>query len=223
MKKMLSSLLSRLGLAKTSRSDEQVQWIDPSKLIYSISTISNDLPPLEPLTDQPASTDFVVYEDNWSQIEFFPRTRLDEIKAMLRDYMAHEAEHRLELGWRQVYVRKIPRHAVLDRPHPIDHLTEVLGTKVGSGPIVVSSGEISGRVVGGFTFDLGTHATIYGQASLHGVLVLGASIDQGADSQALTQAFIKLNHSDGLILVDWLQQFVLVSVESSESLQIWRP
>jgi hypothetical protein len=220
---MLSSLLSRLGLAKASHSDEQIQWIDPSKLIYSIPTISTDLPPLEPLTDEPASTDLLVYEDNWSQIEFFPRSRLDEIKAMLRDYKAHEAEHRLELGWRQVYVRKISRHAVIDRVRPIDHLAEVLGTEVGRAPIVVSSGEISGRVVGGFTFHVGTRATIYGQASPTGVLVLGASMDEGADSQALTQASIKLNHSDGLVLVDWLQQFVLVSVESSESLQIWRP
>jgi hypothetical protein len=50
-----------------------------------------------------------------------------------------------------------------------------------------------------------------------------ALIGDNADRIKFTEAFIKLNAAEGLILVDWRQQLALESVSSDGLIQFWRP
>jgi hypothetical protein len=56
-----------------------------------VPTISNDLAPLERLENEPHPTDFVFHEDEWSQVEVCPKSRLVEVQRMLKEYKAFEA------------------------------------------------------------------------------------------------------------------------------------
>lgn len=53
--------------------------------------------------------------------------------------------------------------------------------------------------------------------------MLGAIVGKDSDDFKLAQAFMKLNASHGLILVDWRTPTVLVSVSKSGKIDIWRP
>lgn len=65
--------------------------------------------------------------------------------------------------------------------------------------------------------------TLYGYVTDLGIPVLGANVGENPDDFKLTDAFMKLNANAGLILVDWRAQVVLVSVNKSGQIDIWRP
>jgi hypothetical protein len=70
--------------------------------------------------------------------------------------------------------------------------------------------------------ELGKNAYLYGIRDEHGTTVLGANL-AGADDMLLTNAFTKLSKNYSLILVDWRQQIILVSVAEDGQLDVWRP
>ena len=53
--------------------------------------------------------------------------------------------------------------------------------------------------------------------------VLGASVGPDPDDTRLTDTFVTLNRTYGLVLVDWQQQFMLLSQESDGNLRVWQP
>jgi hypothetical protein len=95
--------------------------------------------------------------------------------------------------------------------------------KVGPAPVLLSAGSIPGRVKGGFSLELGRDVTMYGYATPDGIPVLGALLGHDPDHHKLIEAFIKLNAAEGLVLVDWRQQFVLESADADGNIKVWRP
>src|SRR5215469_9023072 len=84
--------------------------IDPNRILFTVPTISNDLAALEPVGEADGDA---FHEDDWSQIEFFPKQQLATVQRMLEAYKPFEAANRVEHGWRNVYVRKIDRTPVI--------------------------------------------------------------------------------------------------------------
>ena len=105
----------------------------------------------------------------------------------------------------------------------IQQLEQLLGVKATTPPILFSSSELSGRVKNGFSLPLGGSVTLYGFSDDRGIPVLGANVGEHPDDLKLTNAFMKLNSNKGLILVDWRAQVVLVSVDKSGQINVWRP
>lgn len=197
--------------------------VDPNSILFSLSTISSDLPPLKEVKQAPVASDFMVDEDYWSQVEFFPKTRLAEVERMLNEFKPFEMANRAQHGWRKIYVREITRRPVLVGPKLVDRLSSILGAKAGPAPIVVSSNTIRGRVSEGFTISLGGNVTLYGYEASDGIAVLGAAVGQNPDDRKLVEAFAKLSMAEGLMLVDWRQQLLLISVGADGKINTWRP
>jgi hypothetical protein len=223
MKKLLASVLARLGAAKAAQPQQTLQYIDPNSILFTTPTISDDLAPLEALARKPTETDFQFHEDEWSQVELLPQEQLSEVQRMLTEYKSFEREHRTQYGWRKVYVRKIQRLPVVSGPQPIQQLERLLGVQAGPAPLLYSSGAGAGSVKDGFSLPLGGGVTLYGYLADQAVPVLGALVDTNPDDLKLTQAFMKLNAAQGLVLVDWRSQFVLVSVDPTGQVDVWRP
>lgn len=223
MKKILASLLALAGFAGASQAQPKVQMLDPKTILFTTPTLSNDLAQLEPVRREPNSTDFVFHEDEWSQVEFFPRSQLGEVQRLLKEYKPFERSSRVQNGWREVYVRKIHRVPVLAGGDPMRQLEGLLGAKAGAAPMLFSGGTVSGSVKNGFSLPLGGNVTLYGYRDAQGIPVLGAIIGRNPDDSKLTKAFMKLNSERGLILVDWRAQLVLVSVSSSGQVEAWQP
>jgi hypothetical protein len=223
MKRLLASLLASVGVAGAAQPQPKIQTIDPKTILFTTPTLSNDIAGLEPVDKQPSDGDFIFHEDEWSQVEFFPKAQLPEVQRVLTEYKPFEQKHRVQHGWRGVYVRKVQRVPVISGSEAVRHIERSLGAKAGPAPILFSASTVSGRVKNGFSVPLGGNVTLYGYTEGQGVPVLGAIVGRSADDAKLTQAFVKLNASNGLILVDWRAQLVLLSVDPSGQIQVWRP
>jgi hypothetical protein len=197
--------------------------MDPKAILFTLPTISNDLAPLEPVEDELRRSDFAFHEDDWSQVEFFPKGQFVTVQRALREYKSFEIANRAKYGWRNIYVREIDRAAVIVGSRALSRLEATLGWKAGPAPLLLSSTSITGRVKDGFSLALGGSVTLYGYATPAGIPVLGALVGDNPDHHTLIDAFIKLNAAEGLLLVDWRQQTALVSVRSDGKIEAWRP
>jgi len=199
---------------------DKVQYVDPKKILFSIPTLSDDIAPLEPLSEKPNGKDFGFHEDDWRQIEFFPKSQLKTIQQILKEYKQFEQAHRVDQGWNAVYLRKIQRVPVISS---VQDLEKLLGTKAGDAPILFTSSSISGKVKNGFTLPLGGNITMYGYVDGNNIPVLGASVGKNPDDSRLTDAFLKLNASNGLFVVDWRAQLLIIGASIDSQVEIWRP
>jgi hypothetical protein len=223
MKKHFASLLALLGAARPAPRTPKVQSLDPRSIRFSMPTISIDLAELEKLSSQPSTTELILHEDEWCQIEFFPKSRLAEIQRVLSEYKPFEIAHREQYGWREIYVRRIERVAVIGGPEPLAQLESSLNIKAEPAPIFRTFNTILGRVRNGLTIPLGGNVHLYGYISGGTMPVLAAHVGKDPDDTKLTEAFTKLSADQGLILVDWRAQLILISVTNDGQIEVWRP
>src|SRR5690349_17577210 len=113
------------GASRTAR----VAKVDPRKLLFSIPTIADDMAALEPIDKPPGRSDVVLNEDDWTQLEFFPRSAQPTIQDELTKLKAFEAVNRKAVGWKNVYVRKINRAPIIAVANPVQHLQTVVGAQ----------------------------------------------------------------------------------------------
>ncbi len=199
---------------------DKVQYIDPKKILFSIPTLSDDMAPLKSFSEKLSGKDFGFHEDDWCQIEFFSKSQLKTIQQILKEYKQFEQEHRVNQGWNAVYLRKIQRVPVMSS---IQDLEKMLGAKAGDAPILFTHSSISGKVKNGFTLPLGGNITLYGYIDGNNIPVLGASVGKNPDDSRLTDAFLKLNASNGLFVVDWRAQLLIIGASSDSQVEVWRP
>jgi hypothetical protein len=223
MKKLMTSLLALVGLAGAAQTPPKTQNVDPRTILFSTPTLSDDIAPLVPINGKPAAGDLVFHEDEWSQIEFLPRSQLGEAQRLLKEYKTFEQANRVPQGWRNVYVRKLQRVPVLPGTQSVQQLESLLEAKAGAAPILFATSAVGGRVQSGFSLSLGGNVTLYGQLAGQQVEVLGAYLGDSADDTKLTAAFMKLNASNGIFLVDWRRQMILLSVTAAGQIDIWKP
>ena len=223
MKKALVGLLALFGLAGASSAQKPVM-IDPSKILFSIPTISDDEAPLEALTGKVAPDDFVFHEDDWRQIEFFPASRQGDVEKKLSELAVFEKAHRRGSGWDKIYIRRFDAIPVLSGRAALDALAADLGVPVRPAPVLHDGNyAVTGRVARGFSLPLGHNVALYGFQDSTGIAVLGASVQSDSDDPALSRAFATLNVGHHLILVDWRARVILAGVAADGNFKIWRP
>ena len=223
LKKATAAMLALFGISTASAQEVKPQPIDPKSILFTVPTISNDMPPMEPLKETPPDSAFSFHEDDWSQLEFFPKDQLGAVQRLLSEYKLFEAKNREKYGWRDTYVRKIARVPVVSGSHAVADISRILGASPGPAPVLYSTSSITGRVTSGFSIPLGGNVTLYGYSQDAGIPVLGALVGRNPDDQKLVQAFFVLNEMYGLLLVDWRQQLLIVGRAADGSLSVWQP
>jgi hypothetical protein len=222
MKRLLALLFALFGVSGAAQAQSRVEMADTKSIHYSMPTVAADslafaVPTRESFEGAPQ-----FHEDEWSQVEFFPKRRLEEIKNILTEYKSFEQAHRRQSGWAQIYARHVVRHPVIAGADAVDRLADTFGAIPANAPILVTSSSVLGQVKGGFSVSLAPRINLYGLKSEAGIPVLGVILDDGAENLALTQAFAKLSARHNLILVDWRKQMVLVGVHNGE-IVVWNP
>lgn len=225
MKVALAGLLAFVGLGSSAAAERQPQLMDPNKILFSISTLSDDAAPVAPLKGKASTTDVAFHEDDWRQIEFFAASREQEIRQELMALAAFEREQRAPNGgWKKVYARKLPAQPVVAGAAALGTLAKDLGVAVQPGPVIHQGPDrVIGRVAHGFSLPVGRGVALYGFSDASGVPVLGAHVEEGAEDDALTNAFVKLNAKHQLILVDWRAHLLVSGIAKNGSLVTWRP
>jgi len=224
MKKLLLSLLAIFGVSRAAATKSAApQMIDPRALHYTMPTVAADelqfgVPTADSFAGAPQ-----FHEDEWRQIEFFPRSRLPEIQKRLTEYKAFERAHRSNAGWSQIYSRRIAPQLVVSSPTAVEDAAAVIGGKPGNSPILHIASRPLGQVQSGFSIEISPDVFLYGLKEDQGITALGAIAFSGADDKALTNAFMALSPADHLMLVDWRAQQVLVSATPGGKVEVWRP
>jgi hypothetical protein len=222
--KALAGFVVLIGLGGRALADAPVQRINPNDIRFTTSTISSDAAPLEPFSGKAGTQDLIFHEDEWRQIEFFPKERLGEIERKLSELKTFEKAHRKTLGWDKVYVRVLGTAPVLAGHRALGSLEKALGSKAAAAPIVFTGAStILGRVAGGFSLPLGGRVSLYGFEDDRGIAVLGANMNAPADAQVLMRAFAKLSARDHLILVDWRAERVMISTSRDGQVSVFAP
>ncbi len=208
MKVALVGLLVLAGLGGSAAARQQPRLMDPNEILFSISTLSDDAAPTAPLKGKASATDVTFHEDDWRQIEFFPASR----------------QRAPGGGWKKVYVRELPARPVVAGAAALGTLAKDLGVAVQPGPVINQGPDrVIGRVAHGFSLAVGRGVALYGFSDASGVPVLGAHVEEGAEEDALTKAFVKLNAKHQLILVDWRAHLLVSGMARNGSLVTWRP
>jgi hypothetical protein len=220
LRKMISLIAIVVGVSNGS--PQEIQAIDPNKLLFSAPTLSNEIAETEPVSSQPGKDVLVFHEDDWCQVEFIKKSQLPEIKKTLSEYKIFEAKNRTGNGWKNVYVRDMKKEIVVPGKQSVTQIATLLRAKQGE-MVYLASTEGFGNVKNGFTVPLGGNISLYGTIGEAGVTVLAADVGQNPETSRLADAFVSLNRAYGLVLVDWKSQTVLLSKNKSGKIEIWKP
>jgi hypothetical protein len=191
------------------------QFIDPKNILFSLPTLCESAPAVEPLP-RPALCRSL-HEDDWRQIEFVPLTNRAHIDKELNALASFKQQHRSGPGWTNVYVRR-------EHPTPLAavglrfaNMPRLPVSAVWLGPAPPSGG----LVKGGFALSDSTNWSLYGQRSPDGrVLQLSLLHSASAMSAAMAEILSRLSLDLRLIVVDWFATAV-VDTSSPESVLAW--
>jgi hypothetical protein len=221
MGKFLTALVGLFAGAQPG-AQADVQMVDPRTPLFSMSTIADEMAPVEPMTAQPTPEDVVLHEDEWRQIEFFPASRIEDVKQELRELARFEAANRTEQGFfRHVFVRHLPPPVPV--AGTVEALAHELGAQIGPGLVFFAGQSLVGRAASGFILRLPSNVVLYGFTGRAGIMVLGANVGEGGDHAALTSAFLTLHRNRGLIAVDWRAHMILAGISADGQIEVWRP
>lgn len=223
MHAFLRSLLGRRKAQDADAGKPDVFMVDPNTLLFSMATIDGTAIPYASGDAAWVPSDFVMHEDEWRQIEFFPASRIAEIQQMLADLANFETAHRASVGFTKIYLRELSPAAVLTT-ETLHSVARELGGVPRSSPVLFySENAIQGRIAEGFSFDLGGGVTLYGTQRDGDVTILAANVAGGGEDGLLTRAFMALNEASGVIVVDWRSHLLLTGVTAKGQIAIWRP
>ena len=176
----------------------KIEHVDPKKILFSLPTLENALPPLLP-SDPAAAAAFTIHEDDWRQIELVAESHAAAIDADLAAIREVKSERGDLPGFRRLHVReRIPQPLAALRI-PLDDIRTALGAPPRRDLALHDRGSI---VEGGFAFDAG-EGMIYGRAEHEHVVALCIWRDAGL------AALVELARTHGLVLVDWCATSVL--------------
>lgn len=221
IKKMFAVLGATLGLA--GYTGEKSATVDADSIRYSMPTVAADslnfvVPTKETFEGAPQ-----FHEDEWCQLEFFPKERLSEVKKHLTEFKSFEEKNREQYGWKNIYPRRISRNIALGTYGKIRAVASLLNAPTGPAPILFTASNPLGQVGEGFTIPIGSSVFLYGASHGQEITSLGAIVETGGDDQQLMAAFHTLNDKYQYVLVDWRSQFILVGTASNGKIELWRP
>ena len=218
MKKILASILAVVGLSASAQ--PKPEMVDVDSIIYSMPTISGDaidfvVPTKESFQGAPE-----FHEDEWRQLEFFPRSQLKAVQSKLKEYKAFEQKNRVSSGWKNIYVRNIQMDNI---SLTVANLISITASELHPGPLLTSASKPLGQVKNGFSVAIGDGALLYGVAEGRVIKSLAASVYSNAGNIALTSVYALLNKNTELLIVDWRNQMIIMDSFNDGKLGVWKP
>lgn len=198
----------------------EIREVDPKTILFSVPTLANELPPLEPATAEPDGPYCYFHEDDWLQIELLPRETVNGVQSLVSEFKAFEEHHRTESGWRNVFVRHHTFSEDLPSRFTLDAISEKFAPALMGELYLISSGYAM-RVVGGFSFELEDKVWLYGHAVDGAVQSLGFAIGAENAHNTMVETFDKLSTISPLILVDWRAMLIVIEPERG-SYRVWQ-
>ena len=178
--------------------------IDPREVLFSLPTISDELPAIAPDSTKLGRDVLELREDDWRQTEFVSASLGDAVETCLAAVRNVYEVQRDGVGFKNLHVRReVPRP--LDDTHlTLDDLRDAVGGRAAWLDGIAFAG-VAGVVAGGYAVRLLSSLELYGLADgdrrVHTLCVANARVNNvgGPDVAALRE----LAASQRLLLVDW--------------------
>ena len=183
----------------------EVTQIDPAKILYSLPTISSDLPGVEAADS--LENVLVVYEDDWRQFEFLSVRLENEIRQELEDILnIYQTQHDGS-GFKQLHVRRRVDIPLPEKSLSLAELDNVFSLEKTYDGIAFSNA--AATVVNGFARQTVSGWIFWGQTDDSGYITT-LCLRPGTHTESATIAplmddFVKQHQ---LLLVDWVQVFL---------------
>jgi hypothetical protein len=176
----------------------KIESIDPRSVLFSLPTISNDLPAIEPGSTKLNRNVLEIHEDDWRQTELIHLSLSAEIDEELADVARIYSEHRQGEFFNQIHVRRrIPAPLAAARIQSLS--LSIPGAAPYDGLALYG---VAGVVAGGWATKLASTADLFGvyQDGFLAAVCLRGTVPPDAPEAGLL-AGIAIAH--GLCLVDW--------------------
>ncbi len=171
----------------------KVEHVDPQKVLFSLATIENAIPPTD--GDPADGAELVLHEDDWRQMELISLIHEAVIDEELDAIGQIHLNERVAAGFKNIHVR-----TRLPLPIAPNTLTvEALGAD-GRG---LSFRGATRRIRGGFVVEMGATAWLYGLEHAGDVRTLGLLVEGPLEDEAL-KLLAELQRDHALVFVDWL-------------------
>jgi len=218
VKKLFASILAAVGISANAQAKPEM--IDVNSILYSMPTISGDSIEYMVPTKKSFEGAPEFHEDEWCQLEFFPKSKLKTIQSKLMEYKSFEQKSRVSSGWKNIYVRNIQRG---EFALTVEDLVTLEGSALHPAPLLTTTSSPLGQVKNGFSVSIGHGALLYGIAEGGVIKSLAASVYSDAGNNALTSAYMSLDKKEELIIVDWRGQMIIMGSSSDGKLGVWKP
>jgi len=218
VKQLLANILAVLGISANAQ--PKPEMIDVNSILYSMPTISGDSIEFVSPTKESFEGAPEFHEDEWCQLEFFPKSQLEAIKSKLTEYKSFEQKNRVSSGWKNIYIRNIQREELA---LTIEELSNFDGATLQPAPLLTTVSSPLGQVKNGFSVSIGESALLYGISEGGVIKSLAASVYSEAGNNALTSAYMSLNKKEELLIVDWRGQMIIMGSSADGKLEVWKP
>ena len=181
-----------------------VTLIDPSKLLFSLPTITNDaLPPIAPGSSKLNQDVIEIHEDDWRQIEWISATAGEAITSELKAIREIYEHHRDSVGFRKLHLRQAIPAPLADRQLRLDDLLQALGPRA-TRLAGFAYRDVAGIAESSFAIRLISSIELYGFAPLGQIQTLCVAATRVNNvPQPDIENLARFAAAHDLILVDW--------------------
>jgi hypothetical protein len=186
------------------RKANPVTLVDPSEILFSLPTITNDaLPPVAPGSSKLNQDVIEIHEDDWRQIEWISATASELISSELEAIREIYEYHRDSVGFRKLHLRQAIPAPLADRQLRLDDLLEALGPRATRLAGLAYRG-VAGIAESSFAIRLISSIELYGFAPLGQIQILCfANTRTNNAPQPDIENLARFAAAHDLIFVDW--------------------
>ena len=201
---MTAQEFSRTGSLRILLREVESSTVDPRKILYSLPTLSAELPPITEGSTKVGRHVLELHEDDWRQLELVAITLQEPTETALRAIQRIYKEHRQsDAGFDALHIRE-------EVPSPLEGTWLILpDLRSALGEAVtwlegVSFRGAAGLIEGGFDVKLPSGLTLYGTQREGRVRVLGLQYTEtGAALEGDARLLAALATQHQLCLIDW--------------------
>ncbi|AEV69776.1 hypothetical protein [Acetivibrio clariflavus] len=183
----------------------EIKTVDPRELLFSLPTISNELPPIQEGSTKLNKRVFEIREDDWRQIDIIPENNLElineNLKAIKNIYENCSIQNGDFIAFKELHVRR-----GLDFPfenHNIEKQILMDEFKVNYIYEGVSFNGIAGVIEGGFAFEVCKGVVLYGREVNKLVHSLSLYVKDEESFESNVDDIMEVLKSQKLCLIDW--------------------
>jgi hypothetical protein len=190
----------------------KIERVDLKDVLFSLPTISNELPPVIEGSSKLGKNILEIHEDDWRQVEWIAGTLRAQMEDELQQVRVIHEQHREEYGFKKIHVRETIPNPVGNMNLHLDQLRDSLGQGV-TWLEAVSYLGVAGTIRDSFAARMLSSIELYGVAPNDLIQAIGFTRATMNNVPPVDlQRLVDFAADNDLILVDWCRLEVVAAL-----------